>query len=96
MIRADMKPYTFTTLGDLDEYGFPVKSNEPKGTIKIAIYTVNQALTNNIKYSEASYIGLTDDTEVNDTYIINYGKEQLKVLYTNNQGRYTQVFMSEV
>ena len=96
MIRADIKPYTFTTLGELDEYGYPTISAEPKGTIKIAIYTANQAITNNANYSEATYIGLTEDTEVNDTYIINYGKEQLKVLYTNTQGRYKQVFLCGV
>jgi hypothetical protein len=97
MIRADIKPYTYFTLGEEpDEYGQFIITPEPKGTIKIAIYTVSQATVDNIKYKQATYIGLTEDTEVNDTYIIEYGKERLKVLYVNGQGRYKQVFLSEV
>ena len=91
-----MRFYNYFTFGDNSGYGMPQLSTEPVGTIKIAIYTTSQAVTDNIKYSEASYIGLTTDAKVNDTYVIEYGAERLKVLYVQTKGRYKQVFLSDI
>lgn len=95
MINADMRLYNYFTFGNNSGYGQPVLSEEPVGTIKIAIYTLSQSNTNNIKYNAATYIGLTT-AEVNDTYVIEYGKERLKVLYVNNAGRFKQVYLGEL
>lgn len=95
MINSQMKTYNYFTFGALDEYGQPGLSTEPVGQIKMAINISSQAVIDNIKYKDATYIGLTL-AEVNDTYVIEYGKERLKVLYVNPIGRYKQVFLKEI
>lgn len=95
MINAQMRLYDYFTIGDADGYGQPQISTEPEGTIKIAINVASQNVQDDIKYKDCTYIGLTQ-AEVNDTYIIKYGEELLKVLYVNSLGRYQQVFMKEM
>lgn len=90
-----MKAYTFYTLGAENEYGQTIVNDNPTGTIKMAIYTTSQAIQANALYLNASYVGITHDTNVNDTYIIEREDERLKVLYTQKDGRYTLVFMAK-
>jgi hypothetical protein len=95
MINTDMRSYNYYTLGALDAYGQPALSGEPVGTVKMAINISAQAITDNVLYKDAKYIGLTMDAKVNDTYVIDYdGAEKLKVLYINPKGRYKQVFLN--
>ena len=95
MINSQMKTYNYFTFGALDEYGQPGLSTEPVGQVKMAINISSQAVIDNINYKDATYVGLTL-AEVNDTYVIEYGKEYLKVLYVNPIGRYKQVFLKEI
>ena len=95
MINAQMRLYDYFTIGDADGYGQPSISTEPEGTIKIAINVASQAIQDNINYKDCTYIGLTQ-AKVDDTYIIKYGEELLKVLYVNSLGKYQQVFMKEM
>jgi len=92
MINRDMREYFFYTIGDLDEYGQATISTSPSGKIKMAIHITNQSVQDNILYSDAQYIGITH-AEIDDTFIIQYKDEKLKVLYVNPSGRYKQVFM---
>lgn len=102
MINADMRSYNYFIYGEPDEYGqrtlIKDENGNPlaQGTIKIAINTTTQAIQDNINYKGATYIGLTHDTKVDDTYVIEYGAELLKVLYTNPRGRLNQVFMASI
>lgn len=98
MITAAMRIYDYFTLGAEDEYGqrtMPPADAVPTGTIKMAINISSQAVQDNINYQNANYVGLTH-AKVDDTYIIQYGDERLKVLYVNPKGRLTQVFMTTV
>lgn len=93
-----MRLYDYFTIGELDEYGqpqIPTLDSEPVGKIKIAINTSSQSVQDNINYTDANYIGLTL-AEVNDTYIIKYNEELLKVLYVNSKGRFKQVFLQKI
>lgn len=94
MINADMHLYNYYTFGELDAYGQPALSSEPVGTIKMAINISSQSVADNPLYKAATYIGLTTDAKVKDTYVIEYGAERLKVLYINPKGRFKQVFLS--
>lgn len=96
MINAQMREYDYFTYGAEDSYGQPQLSKEPQGKIKIAINVSSQSAQDNILYQDNTYIGLTHDAEVNDTYVIQYGKERLKVLYVNPMGRFTQVFLKRM
>lgn len=91
-----MRTYNYFTFGDDNGYGQPTLSDVPRGTIKMAINITSQSTQDNILYKDGSYIGLTFDNSVNDTYVIQYGETKLKVLYVNPKGRYKQVFMGEM
>ncbi|MBR4407254.1 MAG: hypothetical protein IKT27_02970 [Clostridia bacterium] len=96
MINADMRPYIYYTFGVKNEYGQKTLSTNPVGVIKISINTISQALSDNVNYKQATYIGLTRDANVNDAYVIDYEGTKLKVLYVNPKGRLKQVFMGEM
>lgn len=97
MINADMRLYNYFTLGSNNAYGQPTPPEaEPAGQVGMAIYPISQSTQDNIRYKDAVYIGLTQDARVRDTYIIQYKKERLKVLYVQPKGRYKQVFMTNI
>lgn len=96
MIMMEMRNYDYLTYGANDEYGQPQLSQEPQGTVKLAIYTTAQSTQDNILYKDASYIGLTSDAGIDDKYVILYGNERLKVLYIQPKGRWKQVFLSRM
>lgn len=95
MINTKMRLYEYFTFGEPDEYGQSVISPEPVGTIKISISNISTTTSDGIKYKDADYIGLTQAL-VDDTYVIKYNDEKLKVRYVIPDGRYKQVFMSEI
>lgn len=95
MINTDMRTYNYYIYGAQNAYGQATLSSEVKGQIKMAIYTSSQTVTDNIKYKDASYIGLTQSA-VDDTYVIQSGAEKLKVLYVQPKGKYKQVFLKEL
>lgn len=95
MISTDMKIYNYFTLGDKNGYGQPTISEEPQGTIKMAIYISSQSTQDNINYENCNYVGLTTDKSVNDKMVIQYGNEKLKVLYVNSAGRFIQAFLQK-
>lgn len=91
-----MKTYNYYTFGALDAYGQATLSEEPIGTVKIAINTLSQNVADNINYKDSSYIGLTFNNSIDDSWAIAYGETKLKVLYVNPKGRYKQVFLKEI
>ena len=95
MINTDIKNYEYYSYGDKDAYGQPELSKEVQGSVKMAIYTTTQTVQDNIKYKDASYIGLTTGI-ITDKEVIKYGDNLLKVLYVQPRGRFKQVFMKEI
>lgn len=99
MINSDMRDYNYYLLGAENSYGQAAlikdENEEPiiQGQIKMNINSITQSILDTIRYSDVTYLGLTHDSNINDTYIIQYGAEKLKVKYINTKGRYTQVFM---
>ena len=93
MIITDMRLYNFFTFGDSSGYGMPQLSAEPKGKIKMAIYNTSQQVQGNVNYLDSNYIALTNDSAIDDTYVIEYNGNKYKVLYIQPKGRYKQVFL---
>ena len=93
MINADMRLYSYHTLGAMDAYGQPQLS-ENMGLIKMAISNTSKATQDNILYNNASYIGVTH-APIDDKYVIQYGEEKLKVLYVT-KGRYNIAFLGSM
>jgi hypothetical protein len=97
MINAAMRSYDYFTIGEKDKYGQQIVPHEtPTGTVKIAIYTTSQSIQDNIRYKDATYVGLTLASGINDKCIIQYGDEKLKVLYVQPKGRFKQVFLKNI
>lgn len=99
MINADMRYYDYFTLGEENAYGektLPAADATPSGTVKMAINISSQSIQDNINYKDCQYIGLTHNSNVDDTYIIVYGNERLKVLYVNPKGRFRQVYLQKI
>ena len=94
MINAKFRQYHYFTSGKnaAGQDVPPAQDAEPVGTVTMAINLTSQSVRDNIKYADANYMGLTH-AKVDDTYIIQYGEERLKVLYVNPFGRLNQVFM---
>ena len=95
MINNNMRYYDYFTFGEENEYGQPQLSPLPQGKIKMSVYLTSQSTQQNINYKDANYLGLTMDS-VDDTYVIDYNGERLKVLIVNPFGRYKQVFMNDI
>ena len=97
MINTAMRTYYYFTLGSKDEYGQLQMPDytKPEGVVKMAINITSQSVQDNIRYQDATYIGLTH-ADVNDTYIIDFKGEKLKVLYVNDTGRLKQVFLKNI
>ena len=95
MINTEMRFYDYYKYGEDNGYGMPQLSSAPVGQVKMAINITSQSIQDNILYKDCSYIGLTF-ANVDDTYVIEYGKSKLKVLYVNPQGRLNQVFLKEM
>lgn len=93
MINTDMREYSFYKYGEDDGYGQAALSTEPIGKIKIAINITSQSVQDNILFKDCTYTGLTQDAAIDDTYVIDYQGEKLKVLYINPKGRYKQAFL---
>ena len=95
MINADMREYNYFLYGALDPYGQPQLSEKPEGTVRMAINITSQSIQDNIRYKDCSYIGLTHSL-LDESFVIQYGNEKLKVLYVNPKGRLNQVFMKNL
>ncbi len=97
MINTDMRLYNYFTLGPvvMGQPQIPSKDAVPEGQIKMAINISTQSVQDNVNYKDAQYVGLTH-ANVDDTYIIQYGEERLKVLYINPKGRMKQVFLKRI
>lgn len=95
MINTDMRTYNYFTFGGDNGYGQPTISQEPQGTIKMAINMSSQSVQDNINFIDCNYVGLTMD-KLEDNYVIQYGKEKLKVQYINPRGRYTLVYLKMI
>lgn len=96
MINTTMRFYDYFTFGENDDYGQPRLSSK-KGSVKMSINLQTQTPADNIKLKDATYIGLTLDKSIDDSYVIKLDeKTNLKVLYVNSFGRYKQVYMADM
>lgn len=95
MINTDMRLYDYFTFGAEDNYGQPILSEEVVGQIKMAINLSSQTVQDNINFQDCNYVGLTM-ANLDDSYVIQYGNEKLKVQYINPRGRYKLVYLKQM
>ena len=97
MINSQTKEYSYYLLPEKNSLGQQVLAQDaaPDGVIKMSITETGKGISDNKLYLNATYIGLTF-APINENYIIQYGEERLKVLYTTPSTRYTQVFLARM
>ena len=93
MINRNMRAYECTMLGGQDEYGQMTLDGGMTGTVNMAIYAASHSLVDSVLYSQAQYIGLTND-DVTDRHVIHYEGQKLKVLYIMQGCHHKQVYMA--
>lgn len=96
MINANMRSYDYFTFGELNAYGQPQLSKQLVGKVKLSIYNTSESVQANVNYTNANYIALTHDENINDSFVIQYGEQKLKVLYVSRMGRFNQVFLAKM
>lgn len=99
MILNNMRLYNYWLISVNEEYGqevLPTAETQPTGKVKLSIFPTNTGTQENILYANCSYVALTYDAEIDDKYIIQYGKERLKVMYTQPNSRFKQVFLKRI
>lgn len=95
MINSNMRNYDYFLLGVDNGYGQLTMTPEKQGEVNIGITILTKTVTDDLRYADAEYLGLTFDKNITDSYIIKYGEKLLKVKYIIPTGRHTQVFMSD-
>ena len=94
MINAQMREYKYYK-SSVNEYGQTILDSSSTGSVKLAVSLISQQVRDNILYHEATYIGLTHDTCLDDTCYVEFNGEKLKVLYVNPFTRYVQVYLAK-
>ena len=96
MINANFRTYDYFTFGEEDGYGQSTLSQDPKGKVKMSISISSQAIQDNILYKDCSYVGITRDANIDDSYVIQFGEDKLKVLYITPTTRFKLVFLKRM
>lgn len=96
MINTNFRFYDYFTFGVTDEYGQQTISTTPEGKVKMSISVSSQAIQDSILYKDCSYVGITHDNNINDSYVIAFGDELLKVQYVNAFGRFKVVYLKGI
>lgn len=101
MINANMREYEYFLISaEPNNYGQHIliknENGEPeiKGTIKMAISIASQSITENITYKGANYVGITQDKNMSDHFVINYDGKLLKVQYITDS-RFRIAYLGE-
>ena len=94
MIEAAMREYPLYILSDIpDEYG-QIGAPTQVGTIRAAVYVNDRQLTDNVYYSDASYIALTWHTGITDKHLIKL-PDGLKKVQKVLPGRMTRLLLAD-
>lgn len=101
MINSTMRTYEYFLISDeANSYGQQTiiqnENGEPlvQGTIKISISIASQSINENITYKGANYIGITQDKNLSDRYVIRYQGRLLKVQYITDS-RFRIAYLGE-
>ena len=79
-----------------DSYGKPRKNGTSSREVEMMISVYQQKLTNDIRYTEVTTIGLTADKDITDKNQIKIGEETYEVLYVIPSHRLYQIMMKKV
>ena len=78
--------------GEVDEYGQETLDLENSSTIHLTFGLFNHHDTEDVRYQDVEYTGLTFDN-LTDNNVIQIGDNKYKVKFVNPYGRINQVFL---
>ena len=93
MINREMRQATVVTYGGIDEYGQMMTTPTASRTISMTFGMYQHTPTQDIRFQDVKYVGLTSDREISDKDTVIIDGKEYKVSYVNPFGRMTQVFM---
>lgn len=99
MIANNTRLYDYWKISVNEEYGqevLPAADAAAAGQVKLTITPTSTGTQDNILYANCAYVGITYDAEIDDKYIIQYGKERLKVKYIQQHGKRRFVYLQRV
>lgn len=91
--RSEVKA-TLKTMGGQDEYGQDLVDALEEKPITLTFGLYNHKQTDDVRYEDVEYTGLTA-YDVSDNQIIAIGDKEYKVLFVNPFGRMNQVFLRQ-
>ena len=93
MINRELKDATVVTYGGVDEYGQMMTTPTASRTISMTFGMYQHTPTQDIRFQDVKYVGLTSDREISDKDSVIIEGKEYKVSFVNPFGRMTQVFM---
>ena len=94
MIETAMRELPLYVLSDTpDAYG-QIGVVQPSGSIRAAVYVNDRQLTDNVYYSEASFVALTWRTDITDRHLIGLPDGKKKVTRVL-PGRMTRLLLAD-
>lgn len=93
MINRELVEATVNSYGGVDEYGQQLAELTGTRTITVAIGIYTHTATNDIRYQDVKYYGLTQDKAITDKDYLVVGDKTYKVLYVNSTTRWTQLYL---
>ena len=96
MIYDFQKVYVITFTDDKDNYGQPRKVEGSRREVEMMIRVQQQMNTTDIRFIDATHIGLTFDKNITDANQIISTSGTYNVLYTIPSRRLYQVFLKKV
>lgn len=93
MINRELVNATVETYGGYDEYGQQLGELQSTKEIKVAIGYYTHTATEDIRYQDVKYYGLTKDKTITDKDYLIVGDNKYKVLFVNPTTRWAQLFL---
>ena len=93
MINRELVDATVETYGGYDEYGQQLAEKTAERNITVAIGYYTHSATDDIRYQDVKYYGLTKDRNITDKDYIIVGENKYKVMFVNPTTRWTQLYL---
>lgn len=93
MINRELVKATVETYGGLDEYGQELAELQNEREIMVAVGFYTHTATDDIRYQDVKYYGLTKDRNITDKDYLVVGENKYKVLFVNPTTRWTQLYL---
>ena len=93
MLNNEIKEATVVRYDGYDEYGQELAEPTSERKVMVAIGYYTHSATDDIRYQDVKYYGLTKDRNITDKDYILVGESKYKVMFVNPTTRWTQLYL---